>query len=101
MKVWLVKAYTQGMGESWHITNNPLADNSPADAVIVPEEIWDKLGYGEEPVYANITIRKTKTCKKHEWFDYEAEDGKDYRCCEECGMCIRDKRTKQDKENEL
>ena len=100
MKVWLVKAYEQGMGADWHIINNPDLDNSPADPVIVPEEIWEKLGYGDEPVYANMTLKKTRTCKKHMWYDYEAEDGKNYRCCEKCGMCIKDKRTKAEKEEE-
>ena len=100
MKVWLVKAYEQGMGESWHIVNNPDSENSPYEAVIIPRHIWEKLGYGKEPVYVDMTVRRTRTCKKHKWYDYEAEDGRNYRCCEKCGMCIKDKRTKAEKAEE-
>lgn len=71
--------------------------NDPADPLIIPVDIWNKLGFGREPVYAEVTIQKIPPCKKHTWYDYQAIDGNYYRCCEKCGMTILDTREEDDR----
>ena len=96
MKIWAVKCGNQCMGEDLDEMTSNLDGNSPADPLIIPDEVWDKLKLGDKPVYVSVSIKKVRQCAKHDWWDYQAVNDKYYRVCQVCGKNIEDRRKKNE-----